>query len=69
MNDAKYIGQDVHQTTISAAVLDSAGQPGDGSDSRNQNRDDFAVSAGHTRQFARDFRRRHVGCLPGCTIR
>ncbi len=26
MNDAKYIGLDVHQATISAAVLDSAGQ-------------------------------------------
>jgi hypothetical protein len=25
MNDAKYIGLDVHQGTISAAVLDSAG--------------------------------------------
>jgi len=25
MNDAKYIGFDVHQATISAAVLDSAG--------------------------------------------
>ena len=25
MNDAKYIGLDVHQATISAAVLDSAG--------------------------------------------
>ena len=25
MNDAKYIGLDVHQTTISVAVLDSAG--------------------------------------------
>jgi len=26
MNDAKYIGLDVHQATISAAVLDSAGK-------------------------------------------
>ncbi|MFI5247950.1 MAG: hypothetical protein ACHQWV_05295 [Nitrospirales bacterium] len=25
MNDAKYIGLDVHQATISAAVLDSTG--------------------------------------------
>jgi len=25
MNDAKYIGLDVHQATISVAVLDSAG--------------------------------------------
>ena len=25
MNDAKYIGLDVHQATISAAVLDAAG--------------------------------------------
>jgi hypothetical protein len=25
MNDAKYIGLDVHQATMSAAVLDSAG--------------------------------------------
>jgi hypothetical protein len=25
MNDAKYIGMDVHQATICAAVLDSAG--------------------------------------------
>jgi len=27
MNDAKYIGLDVHQATISAAVLDSDGRP------------------------------------------
>jgi hypothetical protein len=27
MNDAKYIGLDVHQVTISAAVLDSTGKP------------------------------------------
>ena len=26
MNDAKYIGLDVHQATISAAVLDSPGK-------------------------------------------
>jgi hypothetical protein len=26
MNDAKYIGLDVHQATISAAILDSAGK-------------------------------------------
>jgi hypothetical protein len=26
MNDAKYIGLDVHQATISMAVLDSAGK-------------------------------------------
>jgi hypothetical protein len=26
MNDAKYIGLDVHQATISVAVLDSAGK-------------------------------------------
>jgi hypothetical protein len=26
MNDVKYIGLDVHQTTISAAVLDSTGK-------------------------------------------
>jgi hypothetical protein len=26
MNDAKYIGLDVHQATTSVAVLDSAGQ-------------------------------------------
>ncbi len=26
MNDAKYIGLDVHQATISAAVLDSTGK-------------------------------------------
>ncbi len=26
MNDAKYIGMDVHQATISVAILDSAGK-------------------------------------------
>jgi len=26
MNDGKYIGLDVHQATISVAILDSAGQ-------------------------------------------
>ena len=29
MNDAKYIGLDVHQATISPAVLDSSGNLGD----------------------------------------
>ena len=36
MNDAKYIGLDVHQATISVAVLDSSWEAGDGTDSRNQ---------------------------------
>ena len=27
MNDIKYIGLDLHQATISAAVLDSTGKP------------------------------------------
>jgi hypothetical protein len=30
MNDANYIGLDAHQATISAAVLDSAGNLGNG---------------------------------------
>jgi hypothetical protein len=36
MNDAKYIGMDVHQATISVAVRDSRWKPGDGGHSPNQ---------------------------------
>jgi len=54
MNDRKYIGLDVHQATISVAVLDSAGKlvmeaiPG------NESRNDSPVYSRSTRQFARD---------------
>ena len=36
MNDAKYIGMDVHQATISVAVRDARGNLGNGGDSRNE---------------------------------
>ena len=46
MNDAKYIGLDVHQATISVAILDSAG---------NLVMDDSAVYRWSARQLACDF--------------
>jgi len=46
MNDAKYIGLDVHQATISVAVRDRG-------HSLNESRDDSAVSPWLARQFAR----------------
>ncbi len=41
MNDAKYIGLDVHKATISAAVLDSAGKLMMESDHRNESQHRF----------------------------
>ncbi len=60
MNDAKYIGLDVHQATISAAVLDSTGKlvmevdPGDESGNHP------AVCSWTARKFARDLGRRNL---------
>ena len=55
MNDAKYIGLDVHQATISAAVLDSAGKLMMECDPRNKSSNDSAVYSRTARKFARDF--------------
>ena len=53
MNDAKYIGLDVHQATISAAVLDSDGQADDGIDPRNESGNGSAVYSRAARKLAR----------------
>ena len=54
MNDAKYIGLDVHQATISVAVLDSAGKLVMEVDPRNESGNHSAVYSRTARQFARD---------------
>jgi hypothetical protein len=53
MNDAKYIGMDVHQATISVAVRDSRGNLVMG-DSRNESGYDPSVYARAARQFVGD---------------
>jgi hypothetical protein len=62
VNQTKYIGMDVHQATISVALMDSTGKlilesilETKGSDS--------AVHRRAVRQLAGDFRRRNVGRL------
>jgi len=61
MNDAKYIGMDVHQATISAAVRDSSGNLVMEAtlETKAETILEFVWSA---RQFARELRGRHV-CL------
>ena len=59
MNQAKYIGMDVHQATISVAVMDSAGKLDLGVHPRNESDHDSAVHRWAARQLAGDFRRRN----------
>ena len=59
MNDAKYIGLDVHQATISATVLDSTGKLVMESILETK-RIHSAVHPGSARQFACDLRGRHL---------
>jgi hypothetical protein len=54
MNDAKYIGLDVHQATISVAVLDSAGQLAMEANPGNEGRNDSPVYSWPARKFACD---------------
>src|SRR5204862_7511290 len=53
----KYIGLDVHQATISVAVMDSKGKVVMESILETQ------AATGTARNFVGHFRRRHVGCL------
>ena len=55
MNDAKYIGLDVYQATISAAVLDSDGRCDNGIDPRNEGGNDSPVCSRAARKLARHF--------------
>ena len=59
MNQAKYIGMDVHQATISVAVMDSAGKLILRIHPRNESDHDSAVHRRAVRQPAGDFRRRN----------
>ena len=54
MNDAKYIGMDVHQATISVGGSGFARKSGDGGHSRNESRNHSPVYSWPARQFARD---------------
>ena len=54
MNDAKYIGLDVHQATISAAVLDSTGKLVMECDPGNESGNHSAVYSRAARKLARD---------------
>jgi hypothetical protein len=54
MNDAKYIGLDVHQATISVAVRDSSGKADHGSYPRNERGNDSAVYPWHAWQLVGD---------------
>ena len=60
MNDAKYIGLDVHQATISAAVLDSTGKLVMESISGNESGNHSAVYPRTSRKLACDFGRRNL---------
>jgi hypothetical protein len=60
MNDAKYIGLDVHQATISATVLDSTGKLVMESILETKAANYSAVYPRPVRQFACDLRGRHV---------
>ena len=59
MNQAKYIGMDVHQATISVAVLDSAGKLILESILETKAATILQFIGGLQRQFAGDFRRRN----------
>jgi hypothetical protein len=60
VNDAKYIGLDVHQATISAAVLDSTGKLVMESILETKAATNFAVFPGTSRKRARGFGRRDL---------
>ena len=63
MNDAKYIGMDVHQATISVGGSGFERESGDGGHSRNESGDDSSVYSRPARQFVRDPGRRNLGRL------
>src|ERR1700720_4971916 len=60
MSQEKYIGMDVHQATISVAVLDSLGQVDHGKYSGDESGHDPGVPPGATRKFIGDLRRRDL---------
>ena len=63
MNDAKYIGLDVHQATISAAVRDSSGNlVVEKPRSKQKPKQSSRICSWPARQFARELRGRNV-CL------
>ena len=55
MDSKKYIGMDVHQATISVAVMDAAGEIGDGINHRNKSVDDPGVPARAAGELSSDF--------------
>ena len=59
MNDAKYIGLDVHQATISATVLDAEGKLMMGAILETKAENRTAVYSRSAWQLARNLRRRH----------
>ena len=61
MNDEKYIGLEVHQATISVAVMDSTGRVV--MESILETKADSSVLCGTARDFVGDFRRRNLRCL------
>ena len=60
MNDAKYIGLDVHQATICVAVLDSTGKLVMEAILETKAETILAFIPWPARQFARDLRGRHL---------
>jgi len=63
MNDAKYIGLDVHQATISAAVLDSAGKLVMEAILETKAETILQFLRGLRGSLPRNFGRRNLGCL------
>src|ERR1043166_10345941 len=63
VNSEKYIGLDVHQATISVAVMDSRGKIVMESILETKARNHSGILCGTARNFVGDFRRRHLGCL------
>ena len=63
MNSEKYIGLDVHQATISVAVMDSTGKLVMESILETKAATILEFFAGLARNFVGDLRRRNLGCL------
>ncbi len=69
MNDTKYIGLDVHQATISVAVLDSAGKLVMEAILETKAETIRPVYSRTARKFARDFGRRNLALSLGACSR
>jgi hypothetical protein len=63
MNRETYIGLDVHQATISVAVIDSKGKVSDGIHPGDKGFDYSRVLCGTPRDFGGDLGRRNLGRL------